>query len=169
MKQRIFRGTAAVMTVALVAVAACDRSPVDPPGHDQLGTLVITDRGTVPQVVLATWTHDGGWDRDVLTTVSHAAEANRTRISLGVRMWFQSGEEVQLSEDGEYGARYGVSADPANVVDMNEALDLFHGDHVHVYGHHIEGRTGTAQLVFVLWHDGHNDGETHPIGLTFTD
>jgi hypothetical protein len=169
MTRSALRSAAAMVAVSSLAVAACDRSAVDPPGHQALGTVTITDRTAVPQVVLATWTHQSGWDRDLLTTVSHATDPNRTRIVLGVRMWTQGGEEIQLVEGGEYEARYEVTADPANVVDMDPGAELFHGDHVYVYGHHVEGRTGTAQLRFLLWHDDHPDGQTDAIALTFTD
>lgn len=168
MKQNVLRTAAAALAVTLASVAACDRSPVEQV-HPGIGTVAITDRGAVPQVVLATWTHDGGWDRDILATVSHAAEGDRTRIVLGVRMWNRADEEYQLVEGGEYEARYGVVSDPASVVDMDPSRELFHGDHVYVYGHHADGRTGTAELRFVLWHDGHSDGETDPVGLTFTN
>jgi hypothetical protein len=169
MKQNVFRSAVATLAVALVSIGACDRSPVDPPGHAALGTVAIIDRAAVPQAVLATWTHNGGWQPTTLGSVSHAAEDHRTRKVLGVRMWTQGGQEIQLVEDGEYEARYGVHADPQNVVDMASANERFHGDHVYVFGYNEERRTGTAQLVFVLWHDGHSDGQTDPIGLTFTD
>jgi hypothetical protein len=167
MKRNLFR-LSTILLLGATATVACDRSPVDPPGHELLGTVAILDRSAVPQVVLATWTFNGGWDRDVLKIISHADEQDRTRASLGVRMWTRGGEEIELTRDGEYGARYGVAADPNNVVNMDESLGLFHGDHVHVYGFHEEARTGTATLVFVLWHDGHSDGETDPIGVTFS-
>jgi hypothetical protein len=169
MSRRFIRVLAGTVAAGTLMVAGCDRSPVDPPGHSALGTVVIVDRTAIPQVPLATWTHTDGWDRTELTTLSHAAEPDRTRISLGVRMWTQGGQEILLVEGGEYEARYGVTADPDGVIDTDPALDLFHGDHLHVYGFHEEGRTGTAELVFVLWHDGHSDGQTTGIDLTITD
>jgi hypothetical protein len=169
MKQKIFRGAAGALALSLVSLAACERSVVDPPGHRSLGTVAIYDRGASPQQLLATWTHLDGWQPATLGEVSHATEATRTRIVLGVRMWTQGGDEIQLVEDGEYEARYMVHADPDNVVDMDSANERFHGDHVYVFGYHAEGRTGTAQLVFQLWHDGHSDGDTDPISLTFAD
>jgi hypothetical protein len=163
--------TVALFAGLSVAVAACDRSTVEPPGHALLGTVEILDRSTVPHTTLAIWTHEQGWDEDVLITVSHATEPDRTRASLGVRMWNQGGSEITLAEDGEYSARYGIppGGDPDDVIDMNPALGLFHGDHVHIYGYHEEGRTGTAQVVFALWHDGHSDGDTTPINVVITD
>lgn len=158
-----------VLAIAVAGVAACDRDPVDPPGHALLGTVEILNRATTPHSVLATWTWDGGWNQDILTTMSHAAEDHRTRVSLGARMFTRGGDAIELTEDGEYSVRYGVATDPANVINMNEALGLFHGDHVHIYGFNDEARTGTAQIVFALWHDGHSDGETDPIGVTVTD
>jgi hypothetical protein len=154
---------------ALALATACDRSPTDPIGHNELGQVVILDRSTVPHTPIATWNHATGWDRTDLMTVSHATEANRTRVSLGAQMFTRGGQAITLSSDGEYSVRYGVSADPNSVVDMNVGAELFHGDHVHIYGHHVEGRTGTADLVFALWHVDHSDGETTPIRITFTD
>jgi hypothetical protein len=167
MTQRSSSIAAAVLAVAIMGVTACGRSPVDPPGHHLLGTVVIIDRPVTPRQDIATWTHDGGWDTDVLMTLSHAAETNRTRTSLRARMFTRGGDEIELT--GQHSLRYGVAADPDDVLDMDEALGLFHGDHVHIYGHHEEGRTGTAQIVFALWHVDHSDGETDPIGLTITD
>jgi hypothetical protein len=158
-----------LMALAVAGAAACDRSPVDPPGHALLGTVEILDRSTTPHTVLATWTHPAGWDTGVLTTMSHAAEGHRTRVSLGARMLTRGGDAIVLTQDGEFSVRYGVASDPGNVINMDESLGLFHGDHVHIYGFNAEGRTGTAQLVFALWHDGHSDGETDPIGITVTD
>jgi hypothetical protein len=166
MTRKYARGLTLALLGTVLALAGCDRDPVDPPGHALLGTVAVLDRTATPQVVLATWTHDGGWDRDVLGTLSHGAEQDRTRMVLGVRMWTQSGAEIQLVEDGEYEARYYVDSDPDGVIDMDSDQERFHGDHVYVFGHHPEGLTGTAWLRFVLWHDGHGDGETDSIGLT---
>jgi hypothetical protein len=157
----------ALMVSAAVIGTACDRSPVDPPGHEELGTVEIVDPST--NVVLATWTHDDGWDEPLATTLSHAAEADRTRAVLGVRMWTEDGHSITLAAGGEYSARYRIHADPDGIIDMDESLDLFHGDHVYVYGYHEEGRTGTAQLVFQLFHGGHSDGDTDPIAFVITD
>jgi hypothetical protein len=164
------RFAAAVLGVSVLA-AGCDRGVVDPPGHELLGTVHILDRSTVPHSTIATWTHDGGWDTDVLVTMSHAADTNQTRVSLGARMWTRGGSEITLTEDGEYSVRYGIPAngDPDNVLNMDTSLGLFHGDHVHIYGHHTEGRTGEASIIFALWHDDHSDGETDPITVVVTD
>ncbi len=169
MKKLVLHGNVAILAVAMVGLTGCDRDPTEPPGHHLLGTVEILNRATVPHTLLATWTHDGGWDTDVLMTLSHGAEDDRTRASLGARMFTRGGEEIELVRDGEYTVRYGPYADPDGVIDMDEALGLFHGDHVHVYGFHQEGRTGTAQLVFALWHGDHADDQTDPIGFTITD
>jgi hypothetical protein len=169
MKHRILRSTVtAAAAVALMSLAGCDRSPVEPPGHRSLGTVALYDLVNASHVAAATWTHTGGW-QGTLAPVSHAAEADRTRAVFGVRMWTQGGEEIQLSESGEYSARYRVDSDPANVVNMTSAFDRYHGDHVYVFGYHQEGRTGTAQLIFQLFHDGHSDGDTDAIAITFVD
>lgn len=169
MRTEFVRSAMGLVVAATLGLAACDRSAVEPPGHERLGTVAITDRSASPQVVLATWTHTGGWDRTSLGTFSHAAEPDRTRKVLGVRMWTRGGDEIQLVEGGEYEARYFVDADPQTVVDMDPSRELFHGDHVYVFGYHQEGRTGTAQIGFSLWHDGHSDDDTDAIGLVITD
>jgi hypothetical protein len=163
------RNIALAAVVPALFLAACDRSPTEPPDHHQLGTVVILDRATTPRTVLATWTHTGGWDRQDLMTISHSTEANRTRVSLGAQMFTRGGEEITLSSAGEYSLRYGVHADPAGVIDMNVAASLFHGDHIHLYGFHLERRTGTAEVVFALWHGDHDDGVTSPIRVNFVD
>jgi hypothetical protein len=162
-----FRSLALAAIVPTLVLAGCDRSPTAVDDHQALDRVVILDRSTVPHTPLATWTHSGGWNVQNLVNVSHAAEANRTRVSLGAQMFTRGGEQIALTRDGEYGVRYGVASDSGNVVDMNVAAELFHGDHVHIYGFNTERRTGTAQLVFALWHGDHSDGETTPIGITF--
>jgi hypothetical protein len=153
----------------LALVPACDRSPVDPFDHHALGQVVILDRSTVPHTPLATWNHATGWDRAELMTVSHATEDHRTRVSLGAQMFTRGGEQITLSSTGEYSFRYGVQADPDNVVDMDVGADLFHGDHVHIYGYHEDRRVGSADILFALWHGDHDDGLTTPIRITFTE
>jgi hypothetical protein len=164
-----FRRIALGAIAPALLFAACDRSVVEPPDHNQLGQVVILDRSTVPHTPLATWTHDGGWNTQDLMTVSHATEDHRTRVSLGARMYTRGGEEITLSSAGEYSLRYGVQSDPAGVIDMDVGAELFHGDHIHIYGHHADRRTGTAELVFALWHGDHDDGLTSPIRITFVD
>jgi hypothetical protein len=167
---RTFRSLAlGSLLPALALVSACDRSPLEPGDHHALGQVVILDRSTVPHTPLATWNHDTGWDNADLITISHAAEEHRTRVSLGARMFTRGGEEITLSSTGEYSFRYGVQADPDNVIDMNVAANLFHGDHVHLYGFHEARRVGSADVVFALWHGDHNDGLTTPIRVTFTE
>jgi hypothetical protein len=159
------RLAAAVLGVSVLA-AGCDRGIVDPPGHHDLETVQILNHQTGD--LLATWTHDDGWDTTVLTSMSHADETDRTRLVLRARMWTEDGDEISLTEGGEYSVQYEIAdgGDPAGVIDMGVA-DLFHGNHVYIYAH--EDRTGTAQLVFHLWHGGHPDGTTDPIGLTVTN
>jgi hypothetical protein len=169
MKQKFRRLVLGALIPASVLATACERSPVDLPGHQELGQVIILDRSTVPHTPLATWNHASGWDRSELMTVSHGTEANRTRVSLGAQMMTRGGEQITLSRDGEYSVHYGVAADPNNVVNMNVAAELFHGDHIHIYGYHEDRRTGSADIVFALWHVDHADGQTTPIRITFTD
>jgi hypothetical protein len=163
--RKTVRFAAAILGVSVLA-AGCDRGVVDPPGHHDLETVQILNHQT--EELLATWTHDGGWDTTVLTSLSHADEANRTRLVLRARMWTEDGDEISLTEGGEYSVQYQIAegGDPTGIIDMDVA-DLFHGNHVYVYAH--EDRTGTAQLEFHLYHGGHSDGATDPIGLTVTD
>jgi hypothetical protein len=162
--------TLALAALAPIALAACDsRLPTEAHDHHQLGQVVILDRSTLPHTVLATWTHAGGWDRQNLMDISHAAEETRTRVSLGARMYTRGGEEITLSRDGEYSFRYGVHADPSGLIDMDVTADIFHGDHVHLYGRNDTRPTGTAQIIFALWHGDHDDGVTTPISVTFVD
>lgn len=168
MSSIVVRATTAVLAVSIAFVGGCDRSPVDTPGHDSLGRVEISDLTVTPQVTLASWTHDAGWDRDVLTTLSHGAADERPHIALGVEMWTQGGEEIELIEGGANEAQYGVT-DPDDIINMDPALDLFHGDVVHVYGYDDPARTGAAELVFALWHGNHDDGVTDPITLIIAD
>lgn len=153
----------------VLVLAACDRSPVEPHDHHSLGTVVILDRSTIPHTPIATWTHAGGWDTQNLMNISHSAEENRTRVSLGAQMFTRGGEQIELSREGEYSIRYGVSSDPLNLIDMNVGANLFHGDHIHIYGRNDTRPTGTAQVMFALWHGDHDDGLTTPINVTFVD
>jgi hypothetical protein len=162
------RLTIAALLPVLAVMTACERSPVDN-GHEQLGQVVILDRATVPHTPLATWTHGSGWDAQDLMTITHPVEGDRTRVSLGAQMFTRGGEPIELSSTGEYSVRYGVHSDPDNVVNMGVTANLFHGDHVHIYGYHDERRTCTAEIVFALWHVDHADGETAPIRITFVD
>jgi hypothetical protein len=164
---RTLRTFTLALAAPLLALAACERSPTGVDDHAALGQVVILDRSTVPHTPIATWNHATGWDRATLTQVSHAAEANRTRVSLGAQIFTRGGEQVELTRDGEYSVRYGVASDLSGVVDMNRTEELFHGDHVHIYGRNDTRATGTAQIVFALWHIDHSDGETAPIGITF--
>lgn len=167
--KKSLRTLALASLLPVAALAACDRSVTDPHGHDELGRVVILDRSTSPHTPIATWNHATGWDRAELMTVSHAAEASRTRVSLGVQMFNRGNQQIPLSSTGEYSARYEVAADAAGVIDMDVAANLFHGDHVHIYGFHQERRTGSAEIRFLLWHGSHDDGATSPIRITFTD
>jgi hypothetical protein len=167
MNNRTLRSLVLVALAPLLALAACEHSPTGTDDHAALGRVVILDRSTVPHTPIATWNHATGWDRATLMQVSHAAEANRTRVSLGVQVFTRGGEQIGLTGEGEYSVRYGVATDPAGVVDMNRTEALFHGDHVHIYGRNDTRATGTAQIVFALWHIDHSDGETAPVGITF--
>jgi hypothetical protein len=163
-----FRTAAFAVVIPTLAFAACDRTPFDPhDDHELLGQVVILDRSTVPHTPIVTWNHDTGWDRDELMSVSHGTDATRTRVSLGAQMFNRGGTPIELG--GEYSLRYGVTSDPDNVIDMGVSANLFHGDHVHIYGFHEEARVGVAEIIFALYHVDHSDGETEAIGIRFTE
>lgn len=164
---RRFGAMAAVS--ALAVTAACDRDSVGPDDHESLGTVEIIDRSIEQRTVIATWTHDGGWDQQSLPELSQSAEDNRTRVSLGVDMFNRGDEEIALSRDGEFSARWSLAEDAPTgiVVTDDSAGDRFHGDHIHIYA---DGNaTGMTEIEFILWHDGHADARTTPIGFTVTD
>jgi hypothetical protein len=155
-KNAIKAGACAAAFVSLTALTGCDRHPSDG-GHPLLGTVEIIDRGQTGSPVVATWSHTAGW-QGALPEIS--LSASPPRISLGARMYTQDGTERALT--AEYGLRYHVpTAAPQGVLNMDEGLGLFHGDHVHLYGQ----STGTTQVRFVLWHVNHADGETGSIAV----
>jgi hypothetical protein len=156
-KNAIRTGAYAAAFVSLTALTACDRHPHDG-GHPLLGKVEILDRAQTGRPVVATWTHTGGWE-GALPEIS--LSATQPRISLGARMYSQDGTERPF-DTGEYSVRYYVpSSAPQGVLNTNEALGLFHGDHVHLYGQ----SAGTTQVRFVLWHVNHDDGETGSIAV----
>ncbi len=170
MRSSILRGVgAAALAGTLVFTAACERH--DHGGHAVVSEITILDRSTTPHSPIATWTPDGGWNQTNLVTMSHSADAGRTRVSLGAQVLDGGGHEIPLTRDGEYGIRYGVASDPNGVIDLDTTDPdfYFHGDHVHIYSDNDARLTGSAQIVFALWHDDHSDAETDPITVTVTD
>jgi len=143
--------------VSLTALAGCDRNPLDQ-SHGLLGKVEIIDRAITGRPVVATWTHDGGW-QGTLPQISLSAA--QPRISLGARMYTRDGTE-RTFDTGEYSVRYYVPANaPQGILNTDQGLGLFHGDHVHIYGQGV----GETQVRFVLWHGSHDDGETASIAI----
>jgi hypothetical protein len=154
-KKAFKAGVLAASFVSLTALTACDRHPTDG-GHPLLGKVEILDRSQTGRPVIATWTHDGGWEGSIPQI---SLSADPPRISLGARMYSRDGTERPF-DTGEYSVRYYVPSNaPQGILNMNQALGLFHGDHVHLYGQ----SPGETQVRFVLWHINHDDGETGSI------
>ncbi len=144
----------------LVLLAACDRSSTDPNGepHRDMDRVEIIDRGQTQQPVVATWTADGGWDVTALPAIDLE---ERERISLGVRIFASDGSEITLERDGVYSVRFALASGATEgIVDLDRD-DIFHGDHVHIYG----AGEGVTQIQFVIWHVDHADGSTDPISI----
>jgi hypothetical protein len=143
---------AAVSAVALVAACGHDHD------HDhELNRVEIIDRGQTAQPVIATWIAGEGWEGEL----PEVGIGDDDRLSLGVRMFDGEGEQL-IERDGEYTARYALAdGAAAGILDFDQ-FELYHGDHVHMYG----AAEGTTRIVFVLWHDDHADANTDPIDIT---
>lgn len=129
-----------------------------------MASVQIIDQGQTAQPVVATWTAGGGWEGELPEI--HLVGSPRGRIVLGVRAFDSDGDELTLTETGEYSVRFRLAAGaPQEVVDMSphgssESV-LFHGDHVYVYG----ASHGLTRIQFLLWHSEHADGVTDPIDI----
>lgn len=160
MRHDLVRWAGTLMAVgALVALPACDRDDHD--DHEEFASLEVIDQGQASQPVVATWTHDGGWEGQ-LPSVS-LSSANQ-RIVLGFRAYAEDGDEFTLSETGENSIRYRLDQGATEGI-LNMELDdeeLFHGDHVHIYGL----AQGITQIRFLFWHDDHADAETTGISIS---
>ena len=152
---------AAAALPALMLATACDRSSTDPNGdpHRDFDRVEIIDRSQTQQPVVATWTADGGWDATELPSID--LENDPPRVSLGARVFDSDDNEVPLTSGGEYSVRYALaSGATAGVIDLDRD-DIFHGDHIHIYGL----QEGVTQLQIVLWHVDHADGNTDAISI----
>lgn len=148
---------------AVGAIAACG---TDDNGHDhrELERAVILDRGQTAPTEVAEWQHGEGWSSDsALPTVGVGDDG---RISLGVEVYDETGTQL-IDASGDISARYALSAGADDgVLDLNHPDDdIFHSDHVHIYGQ----AEGTTEIEFVLWHGDHSHGETSPIEVTVSD
>ncbi len=157
-----FRSIMLIVLPAFLIIAGCDRSTDPDNGHvDDMEVVNIIDRTQTARPVIATWTHDDGWDVEVLYELSKSAEEDRTRVSLGVDVYNSLNEKLELCEGCEYEIRYWtVLGATEGIIDLS--LDeeiLFHGDHVHIYG--LE--EGETQIEFILWHGDHADAATTPV------
>jgi len=147
---------------AIIFLAGCDRSTDPDNDHvDDMEIVNIIDRTITARPILATWTHDDGWDRNVLYELSKSAEEDRTRVSLGVEVFNSHGEQLELCEGCEYEIRYWIAQNaPTGIIDLSLDEDiLFHGDHVHIYGIDV----GETRIEFILWHGDHADAATTSI------
>ncbi len=143
-----------------VALAACGS---DDHGHPPDGDLVraeIIDRGQTSQPVIAEWNAGEGWDGEL----PEAGIGEDNRLSLGVRMYDADGDQL-IEREGEYTARYALADGAATGVLDLDGEEIFHGDHVHIYG----AAEGSTEIIFVLWHDDHVEASTTPISITVAD
>lgn len=150
---------------ALVALPACDRESVTEEDHDELSSLEVIDRTQTAQPVVATWTLAGGWNGESeLPEISLGDE--EPSLTLGFRAFNEESEELELSEGGELEIRYRVADESQAVLDMDRPdSELFHGDHVYLFG----DAAGTAEVMFMLWHDGHQERQTAEIAVTVVE
>lgn len=144
-----------------VASPACGD---DDHGHDHNGEFrdfdraVILDRGQSTPEEVAEWTHEEGWGDDDELPAAEVGEEGR--VSLGMEVYDESGTQL-IDADGEFTARYRL-ADGADegVIDLDrDDDDLFHGDHVHIYG----AEDGATEIVFFMWHGDHVHAEADPL------
>ena len=128
--------------------------------HDgEIVRIEVVDRGQTDQPVVATWTKDG-WTGEL--PVVSLASTNK-RISLGIKAIADDGDDLIAHDDLE--ARYALaSGAPTGIIDV-ERDDIFHGDHIHVYG----VAAGVTQIRVLIWHDDHADLETDPIAISVVD
>ncbi len=153
---RLFGTTLALS--ALLLLPACDRDNQDD-GHGEMEMLQVLDRGQTSQPVVATWTHDGGWE-GALPSVSLSSSSQR--IVLGFRAYDEEGHEITLSETGDDSIRFGLAAGATQGIIRTDLEDIFHGDHVYIHGQ----AAGSTQIQFHLWHDDHADQSTTAISIT---
>lgn len=150
---------------ALLALPACDRDSVTDEDHEDLNSLEVIDRSEAGQPVVATWTLAGGWGSESALPIISLADQEGL-IVLGFRAFAPDGDELELSEDGEFSIRYRVADESQDVVDMARSEDeRFHGDHVHLYG----AAPGTTAVHFELRHAGHVERETGAIDVTVVE
>ncbi len=153
--------TAALGFATGAAMLAACGSDDNGHGHDDMERVVIIDRGQTAPTEVAEWERGEGWTAD--SAIPALGVGDDGRISLGVEIYDDTGTQL-IDDSGDFSARYRV-ADGADdgVLDMDRADDdIFHGDHVHIYG----AAEGTSEIEFVLWHDDHLEGHTSAIDVT---
>lgn len=148
-----------ILIPAIIFLAGCERSHDHDNGHEELEEVRIIDRSN--NQIIGTWTHADGWDVDVLYELSESAEEDRTRVSLGARIFNNHGDEIPLGRNEEFEVRYWLAQDAQEgIIDFSFTDDqLYHGDHVHIYGL----AQGETEIEFTLWHGGHADAATTPV------
>jgi hypothetical protein len=153
-------GTVAVLG-AFLALPACDRDDHD--DHDEMEILQVLNRGESGQPVIATWTRDGGWTSN--SAIPDLPLGEDIRHSLGFVATAGDGDTFDLDEDGEYWIQFWLAPGaPTGIVDLDRD-NIFHGDHVHIYGQGL----GTTQIQFELWHVDHVENATTPISITVVE
>lgn len=146
----------------LAALPACDRDPVDEE-HGEPESLEVTHVDAEGEPLVATWTIDGGWDGEL---PSIELDAEEPILVLGFRAFDDEGHEIELSETGEFEIRYDPVDEEQTVLDMDRPdEELFHGDHVHLYG----AAPGSTDIRFAVWHGNHSDRDLPAIQVTVVE
>lgn len=151
-------GTVAALG-ALLALPACDRDDDD--DHEDMAILQVLDQTQPGQPVVATWTVQGGWTG----ALPDLPLGDEVRLSLGLVVMADDGDQLTLEENGEFWMQYWLAGNaPTGIIDVGRD-DLFHGDHVHIYGASV----GTTQIQFELWHVDHVEAATSAIDVNVVE
>jgi hypothetical protein len=150
-----------ILNISLMAgifflYSGCERS-IDPDDHEDMEKVILLDRTQSTRTILATWTHDDGWDISMLPPL--AVGGGRMELDIEV---YNDHDEILLLDGSEYYIQYSISdGAAAGVIDVTRN-DLFHGSYVYIYPLAI----GTTQVEFALWHANHPDAYTSPITVS---
>jgi hypothetical protein len=158
---RIFTLPLALL-VSLSLIVAC--GPHDDDDHDEeIERIELVDRGATGTPVVATWTEADGWTGEGLPAIN--LQSTNQRISVGVRALDDHDDDL-IQEDDDFFAQYAMATGAtAGIVDMAVDAELFHCDHIHIYGEAV----GTTEIVIEIWHGDHVELTTDPITITVID
>jgi hypothetical protein len=137
----------------ILFLTGCERS-TDHDHHMDMEKVILLDRTQSIRTVVATWTHDDGWDISTLPPITVGGD----RLELDVEV-YDDHDELLLLDGSEYYIQYSLAEGAqAGVIDIGRN-DLFHGSYVYIYPLVV----GTTQVEFALWHANHPDAYTSPI------